>query len=310
MKFTDCSLFSGLNNLEDISFSKQFGTLCGYSRYDLDTIFFSLLQKVDKNQLQEWYGGYNFLGETVYNPYSILLFLKNDCVFDNYWFKATPPLVLEELTLAHNHYLDKLENVTVSSDALDFLDTASPGMESVLYHSGYLSIKKTTSAGAAKLLTLSYPNLECRYSLNEFYITRLISSMSEKANLQQELFTALDSGNMDTLKSNLSRLFAAVSCNEQDCNRGVLYAYLTSLGVGMAVEVDHDRRRCCLTVFLKKRSYVLDFAVDRTGSSLQEIKANDALQKSIAEGRNIYLVRIVLSSKEKCITQFEFKQIS
>ena len=310
MKLADCSLFSGLNNLEDISFSKQYDTLCGYSQYDLDTIFFNLLQKVDKGQLQEWYGGYNFLGETVYNPYAILLFLKNDCVFDNYWFKATPPTVLAEISLAQDHYLDMLENVTVNSDALGYFDIERPGVESVLYHSGYLSIKQTSSAGAATLVTLSYPNLECRHSLNEFYINRLSGSMSEKAVSQQELFAALYTGDMDGLNSVLSSLFATVTCQGQNCFRGVLYAYLASLGLSMAVDTDRDRVRCCITVFLKKSAYLLDFAVDSSGSSLQEIKENNALQKSIAEGRNIHLVRIVLSSKEKRITQFEHKQIS
>ena len=310
MKLADCSLFSGLNNLEDISFSKQYATLCGYSQYDLDTIFFSLLQKVDKGKLQEWYGGYNFLGETVYNPYSILLFLKNGCFFDNYWFKATPPALLEEITPEQNHYLDMLENVTVNSDALGHFDTARPAMESVLYHSGYLSIKKTTSAGVATLHTLSYPNLECRHSLNEFYINRLVGTMREKASFQQELYDALDTGDMDGLSSVLSSLFTAVSCKEQNCFRGVLYAYLASLGLSLAVETDRDRTRCCITVFLKKSSYLLDFAVDSSGSSLQEIKENNALQQSIAEGRNIHLARIVLSSKEKRITQFEHKQIN
>ena len=310
MKLADCSLFSGLNNLEDISFSKQYATLCGYSQYDLDTIFFSLLQKVDKEKLQNWYGGYNFLGETLYNPYSILLFLKNDAVFDNYWFKATPPAVLDTITLAQDHYLDMLEKVTVNSDVLGSFDTARPGIESVLYHCGYLSIQKTSRAGAATLHTLSYPNLECRHSLNEFYISRLSGSMSEKAGFQQELFTALDTGNMDGLRRVLGNLFAAVSCKEQNCFRGVLYAYLASLGLSLGVETGHDRVRCCITVFLKKNSYLLDFAVDSSGSSLQEIKENNGLQQSIAEGRNIHLVRVVLSSKEKRLTQFEYKQIS
>ena len=82
-KFAKVSLFSGLNNLEDISLNPDYGNVCGYTQLDLETSFAPYLEGVDMEQVKRWYNGYNFLGDSVYNPYDILLFIKNQCVFKN-----------------------------------------------------------------------------------------------------------------------------------------------------------------------------------------------------------------------------------
>ena len=83
-KFSKASIFSGLNNLEDISLTPRFGTICGYTQNDIETTFLPYLKGVDLEELKEWYNGYNFLNDRVYNPFDILLFIKNDFLFDNY----------------------------------------------------------------------------------------------------------------------------------------------------------------------------------------------------------------------------------
>ena len=75
-KFAKVSIFSGLNNLEDISLNPDYGNICGYTQLDLDTTFAPYLEGVDMEKVKRWYNGYNFLGDTVYNPFDILLFIK------------------------------------------------------------------------------------------------------------------------------------------------------------------------------------------------------------------------------------------
>ena len=77
-KFSKVSIFSGLNNLEDISLNAQYASICGYTEADLSTVFGEHLRGVDREQLRRWYNGYNFLGtDLVYNPYDILNFIKS-----------------------------------------------------------------------------------------------------------------------------------------------------------------------------------------------------------------------------------------
>jgi hypothetical protein len=95
-KFSKVSLFSGLNNLEDITLAKEYSAICGYTQQELETVFAERLQGVNLNEVRKWYNGYNWLGEEVYNPFNILLYLKNR-EFRNYWFETATPTFLIKL---------------------------------------------------------------------------------------------------------------------------------------------------------------------------------------------------------------------
>ena len=72
-KFSKVSLFSGLNNLQDISVDARFSAICGYTETDVDTVFAEELEGLDREAIRHWYNGYNWLGESVYNPFDLLL---------------------------------------------------------------------------------------------------------------------------------------------------------------------------------------------------------------------------------------------
>jgi hypothetical protein len=95
-KFSKVSIFSGLNNLEDITLSESFAILCGYTQEELEAVFADRLKGVDLDEVRRWYNGYNFLGEPVYNPFDILLFLKEKR-FRFYWFETGTPTFLTKL---------------------------------------------------------------------------------------------------------------------------------------------------------------------------------------------------------------------
>lgn len=114
-KFSKVSLFSGLNNLKDITLDQRYAALCGYTEADLDEVFTEHLVGVDKDELRRWYKGYNFLGEPVYNPFDILLYLDNR-EFRNYWFESGTPGFLVELLKKRRFYLPELETLEVGEE--------------------------------------------------------------------------------------------------------------------------------------------------------------------------------------------------
>ncbi len=83
IKFAKVSVFSGLNNLSDISLDPRYATICGYTQDDLESVFVDLLHDVDMAKVKDWYNGYNFLGKKVYNPFDILLFIDKGKIFNN-----------------------------------------------------------------------------------------------------------------------------------------------------------------------------------------------------------------------------------
>jgi hypothetical protein len=87
-KFSQVSLFSGLNQLNDLTLDARYATLCGYTQHDLETTFAAHLAGVDGEELRRWYNGHGFLGEAVYNPFYILLFIAKGRSYRNYWFET------------------------------------------------------------------------------------------------------------------------------------------------------------------------------------------------------------------------------
>ena len=95
-KFTKVSLFSGLNNLRDITLTPRYSAICGYTEADLDTVFAPELPGLDRDKIRGWYNGYNWRGEEkVYNPFDILL-LFDEREFEPWWFETGTPAFLVE----------------------------------------------------------------------------------------------------------------------------------------------------------------------------------------------------------------------
>ncbi|MCL2850648.1 MAG: AAA family ATPase, partial [Micrococcales bacterium] len=86
-KFTKVSLFSELNHLNDITLDASYSAICGYTEADLDEVFAPELDGLDRDQLREWYNGYGWTGQSVYNPYDLLLLFAKR-TFEPYWFET------------------------------------------------------------------------------------------------------------------------------------------------------------------------------------------------------------------------------
>jgi hypothetical protein len=173
-KFSKVNLFSGLNNLEDITIDKHYATICGYTHHDLQTVFKEHLKGVDMQSVKEWYNGYHYLGEKVYNPFDILLFIsKGAKIFDNYWWSTGNPSFLLTLLQEKHWHIPDLQDYQASSVILDSVDVDHINLVALLWQTGYLTIKEQQQGafGASYLLTI--PNKEIRTSLNALFITYL-----------------------------------------------------------------------------------------------------------------------------------------
>ena len=104
-KFSKVNLFSGLNQLKDITISKFYSSICGYTDKDLEEYFSEHLSGSNPEEVRNWYNGYNWTGsESVYNPYDILLFLSKKFSFQNYWFETGSPTFLIELFRKNQYF--------------------------------------------------------------------------------------------------------------------------------------------------------------------------------------------------------------
>lgn len=166
-KFSHVNIFSGLNNLRDISLLPEYNALCGISESEM-VEYFSVDMEVfaEKNgistdeaavEFKRYYDGYRFAseGENIYNPFSTILAFSN-MKFGNYWFSSGTSLHLIEELKRHNYNFSKIGDLRVSEDVLMQEPTVSDGPTALLYQSGYLTIKGYDSG----LYTLGFPNKE------------------------------------------------------------------------------------------------------------------------------------------------------
>ena len=165
--FSKVSLFSGLNNLEDISLDPRYATICGYTDDDIDEVFAPELDGLDRDEIRTWYNGYHWRGETrLYNPYDVLLLLRSR-EFRPYWFETGSPRFLFETLKEKSVGPMELEGRMAEMSLISRFDVDDIGVEALLFQTGYLTItEERRDDFDTTFYRLDYPNLEVRVSLN------------------------------------------------------------------------------------------------------------------------------------------------
>jgi hypothetical protein len=317
-KFSKASIFSGLNMLEDISLVPKFGNICGYTQNDIETTFEPYLKGVDLEQLKRWYDGYNFLKDNVYNPFNILLFIKNEFLFDNYWFNTGTPNFLLQLFKKENYNLAKFENMRVQKSLIDTFDIENINLETVMFQSGYLTIREMIQRRGRIEYVLSYPNLETKMSFNDYILSYFVPRHSQKNEIRNGLIDILEVADLDNLEQVLKSLFASIAYhnftnnyieNYEGFYASVIYAYFAGAGFDKIKAEDvTNNGRIDLSVFIDDKVYIFEFKVNQTGA-LNQIKAKKYHERYLADYNDIYIVGVEFDSRQRNVVGYEWEQI-
>lgn len=311
-KFSKVSLFSGLNNLEDITLNPRFATICGYTQNDVETVFEKHLKGVDMAKVKEWYNGYKFLGEGVYNPFDILLFISNNFAFRNYWFSTATPTFLLKIIEKNNYFLPNLENIIKDEMMLNSFDVDYIELETLMWQTGYLTISHTETVFDSIEYHLSIPNKEVRQSLMGSiaeFMTKNPNSVAPSNNIKKALFHQ----DFEKLELNLKSLFASIPYNLFTNNKmyeyegyyvSVFYSYIKALGFDIVGEDVTNKGRIDLTLKMPNSLFVIEFKVDGT-SAIEQIKEKKYHEKYLDSKLPIFIVGIEFDTKERNITKIE-----
>ena len=311
-KFSKVSIFSGLNNLVDISLYHQYGNICGYTQADLETTFRPYMEGVDMEKVKRWYDGYNFLKDNVYNPFDILNFCATGHLYKNYWFETGSPSFLLKLIQEKNYYVPQLENVVVDEEQLGAFDIERINFEVLLYQSGYLTIDRVFNVGSRTMYELKIPNLEVKVSFSDKIFNMLTDAFQGGISIQNNAYIALTNGDRDGVKDALYALFASLPYQNYVNNNisvyegfyaSVVYAFLASLGIPLIGEDTTNRGRIDLTLNMEQKIYIIEFKVG-SGNALQQIKEKKYYEKYRQQGKAIYLVGINFDKEARNISNF------
>jgi hypothetical protein len=318
-KFSKVSIFSGLNNLKDISLDKRYSALCGYTQDDLETVFASYLVDADKEKVKQWYNGYQWLGESVYNPFDVLLFIDNDLEYRNYWFETGTPSFLIQLIKARSYFIPDLEQIEGDDDLLGSFDVESVQLEVILFQAGYLTIKEIKKIGVRRIYVLGYPNLEVQHALNNHILDYLTQQQTQKTLHQQAIYSVLENQELEQLEQVLSQLFSSIPYNNFVNNKiyqyegyyaSVIYSYFASLGIPLIAEDVTNKGRIDLTLKLNKNVFIFEFKMIKNATekntAMRQLKQQKYANKYVS--MNCYLIAIEFDSEVKNIINYQWEK--
>ena len=307
--FSRVNLFSGLNNLDNISLDPEYAAICGYTDTDADTVFAPELPGLDRDQIRKWYNGYHWLGdEKLYNPFDLLLlFLK--CQFRPYWFGTGSPTFLFRMMMERQVSSLELENRVADEVLVSNFEIDNISINALLLQTGYLTITAMEKDGIQTFYTLDHPNLEVRQNLNQGLLGFLRQQCKLVSDYGKQLVNLLLTNDWDGFADHLRAFFAGIPYQWQTTNgparyeawyAGMLYGCFRIIGLDLRVEDSSGRGRADMVVLHSGQVFVFEFKM-ATGeddsdaaalAAIQQIQEKGYAEKYRSRGEQINLVGV------------------
>jgi hypothetical protein len=322
-KFGKISVFSDLNNLNDISMDEEYIDLCGITDKELhDNFDAEVAQLGEKNgldkdacyaRLKEMYDGYHFETNTIgiYNPFSILNVLAKK-KFSNYWFETGTPSFLVQLLKQNRYNLNHLQDEQQSADMLNSIDSMSKDPIPVIYQSGYLTIKGYDEEFG--WYRLGFPNKEVETGLMK-YLLPFYAPVEEN---KTEFFIGnfirdIRQGNADAFMERMQTMFAdadyRIAGDMELYFQNAMYVVFKMMGFYVEVERATSRGRIDVTLKTKDYIYVMELKLDGSADeALQQIEDKGYAAPFATDGRKLYKIGVNFSSMTRGIEAWKIME--
>ncbi|WP_296260319.1 ATP-binding protein [uncultured Phocaeicola sp.] len=317
-KFGKVSVFSDLNNLDDISMNNQYATLCGIIEKEIHTNIEEGIRSLASAQnlsyeetcvkLKEMYDGYHFTSDSegVYNPFSLFNALKNK-TFGNYWFETGTPTYLVELLKRNRYNLKDMTETVSSADVLNSIygdDEPIP----VIYQSGYLTIKGYNPR--FKTYRLGFPNKEVEEGFMNFLIPYYTPIKKEKTAFSIENFVEeIERGDIDSFFRRLQSFFADTPyelVRDRELHyQNVLFIVFKLIGLYVKAEYHTSQGRIDLALQTDKYIYVMEFKLEGSAEeALRQIEEKQYALPFASDKRQVFQIGINFSSQTRNIEKW------
>jgi len=319
-KFTKVSLFSGLNNLNDITVDARYSAVCGYTEDDLDQVFAPELDGLDRALIRDWYNGYNWTGEAVYNPFDVLL-LFDRREFRPWWFETATPTFLVDVLTERETWLPSLGQLETDAVLLSTFDVGRMSTEALLFQTGYLTIDEEEQVSGAWFYRLRYPNREVYQSLNTAMLEAWTPGGAADARRRRSLYRLLLANDFAGLEALFRDLFASIPTDWHRNNpiaryegyyASVFYAVFASLGLDLTPEESSSAGRLDMALHFNSQVYLFEFKVvelEPDGSALAQIKACGYADRYRGSGQPVHLIGVEFSRERRALVSFDVETL-
>ena len=300
-KFTKTSVFSSLNNLYDITMHEDYSNICGIPVDDLGLYFGDRIKSLAKHKnhidypdiydrILLWYDGYSWDGETkLLNPYGLLSFFQAK-QFKSFWYVSGSPKFLIDLIKTKPEDVPKLQNLTVKETNLDALDIQNLEIGSLLFQTGYLTVKEiTTYCDTSPDYLLEIPNLEVR----EAFFEQLTAGFTEQESIfttdvYRQIRKALETCDLQKILDVLKSLFAAIPyqlhVDAEAYYHSIFFSVMTVLGFEIDAEVSVSKGRIEAALELGDKVYVFEFKYVAYPAEADENEKRKLSEKALGQG--------------------------
>lgn len=326
-KFSQVSIFSGLNNLRDITITPEFSGILGYTENDIKKYFSEhikdILRNTSEKYLKEedvletiryWYNGYRFSESEVcvYNPFSTLNFLI-DREVKAYWYRTGTPSFLIDQLKKHTHSMVPLDGTTATEEELmDINNLEEIEIKSLMYQTGYFTIKGYNSI--SKRYNLGLPNEEVRSA----FISSLVKNFASIVNMKssERFVGALQNYEIETLFQHLEQGFASFAYQvfsdaKESTYQGMLLSMLYGMGFDPLSERATNLGRIDVVLDIPKITYILELKLDNgPGLALKQIREKEYFRPYTHKGKEIAIVGASFSSEKRNISAWKGELLS
>jgi hypothetical protein len=317
-KFSKISVFSDLNNLVDITLSEGFSTLLGYTEPELAHYFSHYIEQMAEKQgmskdrllekIQKWYNGYSWDGKNfVYNPFSILN-LFNENSFENFWFATGTPTFLVKVIKNRKEDVKRFDKLTMSRDTFEKFDIENMEISSLLFQTGYLTIKKIYYIrDDRKRYQLSYPNREVRDSFLKILFQEYTQKNTDRTGeILDRMAVTMAEDNIHLLIDQFKSLFASIPYNifigeREAYYHTIIYFVLKLIGAEVRPEEERNIGRLDAVLETKNKIYIMEFKLGSGREALDQIKEKKYAEKYRFKGKEIVLAGIGFDSEKRNI---------
>jgi hypothetical protein len=316
-KFSKVSIFSDLNNLKDYTLNAAIATLFGYTHREVRENFplalAALGEELGKDadgafaDIVKWYDGYRFHqnAETVINPVSLGMTFDS-MELANWWSKTAIPTFL--IDFFRKKPID-VSSLTIDDNDLDAYEPERIKPATLLFQTGYLTIKGFEQMEAIRRYMLGFPNLEVENSfLKDLSAVYVGQDTSYTANVVAEVVKALRARDPEAFVEAFRQFFAAIPYdltdrqNEQTW-QAIMYAVLRMIGINVGGEVRTHKGRIDLTVETATDAYVIEVKRDSTAKkAIEQIQEKSYTDRFRPSGKPITLIGIAFSTKKRTIS--------
>ncbi len=322
-KFGKVSVFSDLNNLEDISRDAAYSDICGITEEELRKNFSEDIRELASasgqtfeqacEQLKTDYDGYHFFPDSpgIYNPFSLLNTFKKR-QYGRYWFETGTPTYLVELLKKHKYDLYRMAHEKTTARVLDSIDASSTNPIPVIYQSGYLTIKGYIPE--PRIYELGFPNREVEEGFMDFllpYYTPVEESESGFA--IWDFISDVKSGDIDGFMERLQSFLAdcpyELAKDVELHYQNVLFIVFRLSGLYTKVEYHTSRGRIDLVLQTDSYIYVMEFKLDGSAEqALQQIEEKQYALPFAKDSRTVYTIGVNFSSETRNIDRWIVKE--